>query len=235
MLRILISLGLLAAAAPAAADVTGHYRVGASPETLTIEVNEAGIVRFGADGADVYTLLDGTDGFAVTTEAGVTEVVRLSDLKAVVEDEFRQMLGSVPETPAQAPGEPWQTIGPASVHGRTGVEYRPPNETLHEGERIVLSDDAQLAPLGLAWSRAFDLMPSFGGMLGPAATPNIQRLREMLQTKAPLQLGGILLVSASQDEIEPDRFVLPAAPLTREQVAAMMERRRRQAEPEGGQ
>jgi hypothetical protein len=97
---------------------------------------------------------------------------------------------------------------------------------------MVLSDDVRLAPLGRAWSRAFASIPNFGGMFGPAATPAVRELGVLLAGHAPLQLGAIRLVDVSFDTVEPSRFTLPSAPLSREQVAERLRPRLSTPEPE---
>ncbi len=234
MLRTLMFLALLAMAVPAWADVTGRFR-GPDGVIVTVEVDEGGMSRVGAEGAADHTLFDDSDGYVVTTEAGAKAVVRLSDLRAVTLAEIGELLGMPAETPAEETDSRrrWVAAGEAVVDGRTGTEYRLPEEALPEGQKIVLSDDARLAPLGLAWSRVLFLMPSPFGPFGPEADPGMRQLGAMMETRAPLQLGEISLVSASFDDIDPARFALPAAPLSREQVAAMMEARRQRDQASG--
>ena len=224
MLRTLTLLALISLSAPAWADVTGRYR-GPDGAVMTVEVDDTGVSRVGREGSAEYTLLDGSDGFIVTTEGGEAKVLRLSDFQAVMREAFGGLFDGAAETPAgeSGPAVRWAPAGAATVEGRTGTEYRLAEAPTPDGERIVLSDDPQLVPLGRAWSRAFRLLPAFGPF-GPGAS--ITALGATLETHGPLQLGDIRLVGASFDDIDPARFVLPAQPLTREQIAAMMEARR---------
>lgn len=220
MLRPLLFLWLLLCAAPAAADVTGRYRNG--DQTMSIEVNDAGLTRLGQDGGDSYTIFNGDEGFIVSNEGGGTVVMRWSDMVAVLDAEVARLLG---ETPGPAPepqesAERWQTVGPATVEGRAGVEYSFPGETMAPGDTIVLSDDSRLAPLGRAWARAFAMMPSFGGLFGRTGTPATRQLAALLAGRGPLQLGPIRLIDARFGTIDPGRFALPGEPMSREEVAA---------------
>jgi len=220
VLRPLLFLSLLLCAAPAAADVTGRYRNG--EQTMSIEVSDAGPARLGQDGGDSYTIFNGDEGFVVSNEGGATVVMRWSDMIAVLDAEVARLLGDVPQPTPEPQGSPnnWETVGPATIEGRAGVEYSFPGETMAPGDTIVLSNDSRLAPLGRAWARAFAMMPSFGGLFGRTEAPATRQLAALLAARAPLQLGPIRLIDARFEAIDPGRFALPGEPLSREEVAA---------------
>ena len=225
MLKPLLFLSFLLCAAPAAADVTGRYRNG--DQTITIEVNDAGLTRLGQDGGDSYTIFNGDEGFVVSNEDGGIVVMRWSDMVAVLDVEVARLLGEAPEPVAEPQESPntWQSMGPATVEGRAGVEYSFPGETMAAGDTIVLSEDARLAPLGRAWARAFALMPSFGSLLGRTEAPATQQLIVLLADRGPLQLGRIRLIDAAFETIDSGRFALPGEPLSRDEVAAQFRHR----------
>ncbi len=228
LLASVLALALPAFTSPASADVAGRYEAKGKDALIdmemTIETTDAGDVRAQMAGQSNYFLLK--DGVLYTVgRAGDAPVVeRVADMLAVQSETLQRMGASrlMQEAQSKAPHMEFVKMGPESVGPWKGDGFGVKSGTGGAGPYVafVMSDDPRIAPLGKGIAamnsditgRAGSLMPGFG-MLG-------QEFLKFLSNGTPIRMLNIELTDVSYDRISPDRFELPAAPLTLEQVKA---------------
>lgn len=220
-----LASALLMAGAAAGAQMTAVYTVPDRPP-LRIEIGQDGAARIGLEGAAIHALYTAAGEFLVWTEEDGPRVARLSDFSAVQ----RQMLsglggnaGSQTEEAAPGGGAGNGMLAPrgtAEVAGRTGQLYVRAASGMPV---LVLSGDPDLRPLGAAWSRALPTAADLHEALG-ADVDLLEEFAALARTGAPLRIAGITLSAVEEGSIPPVRFALPAAPMSREEVEAMLMR-----------
>jgi len=224
----------LLAAAPAAADITARYATGfgrGPGMPTTIRVNARGDNRVDTDNQMAVLTIDGVTYLLAADLAG-TYAIRFDDMAAVMGEQFRAMMGEDAPAPAAEPAaappaqEPVEG-GTETVAGYAGTQWQ-----LQPGgggpaafpADAVLSTDPRLAPLARAMAQLAAAsergMVTMTGAAG--AWPGSSReLGQILRRGALLRMGQMLrLESVDIAPVEASLFVLPSAPLTREQYAA---------------
>jgi hypothetical protein len=224
----LVALALLAAA-PAFADTTGVYATSDGNMTMTVEVASNGDVR-GTMGGKLLDALarqapearppgfitrDG-EGYFIQPAADGVSVIRASDAAAVMAESFREHASGIPASPMQK----LVARGTATVNGRTGTAYASGKARAGEPPSLVISADPDLSELARAMAGQFEMSVSMGQALGFGEMGG--DMLALLRTGVPLRFAGMELTRVTHDAIAPDRFELPAPPLSREAIRALM-------------
>jgi hypothetical protein len=212
------------AATPAQADLTATY-VAVNPGMnfkMTVEIAANGDLRADMSNPGLYLIRrQGHTYFIVADPAG-TVVEDTADIGAVMQEQLAKLDPHFCDQLAQGPGGKLASRGAMTVSGRTGEAYamesRPPARP-----DVVISHDPALAPLGAAMAEQFR---DSAALMGPCWTkiPMIGQMQALLDSGAPLQFGPMQLETVETGPIDPARFVLPAAPATRDQVRTLMNR-----------
>lgn len=240
MRRVFFIATFLLFSSPAAADVTARY-VNAKGLVTLVEVNDAGSARIGtvtrAEGAGPpdYSLFTPEGDFYIFHGFGGVKVVSWHVFNAVIDAQTAEMFGpemleiygrkqKADKRPAIMP----RRVGTARVAGWRGIEFigaLPDDPPSRNGEylgvlidkpaiqRIVISPDAKLLPLARAWLRFFRSRSSFYQFPSGKVDRTLAQLAMLAERGAPLQFGDTRLTSVSFEEIQDDRFTLPAQPL----------------------
>ena len=219
MRGLLICL-FVALAAPAFADTTADYAAPSGAITMTIEIAANGDLRGNIRGrsGDYLLMRNGQGYFVVSTPNGLF-VDRVEDqvaaLKIVAERHpvFLARMKAVGVPAGHFLGKGDDIV----VQGRKGTPY-------YFGGRprfglppiLVISSDAELAPLGVAMERLnvmFDSLQSFAG-----GDPVNLEMETIMKSGAPVAVTGAELTRISHDPIPSSRFELPAAPESRDDI-----------------
>ena len=211
-----------AAAAPAQADITAVYVADGPGMALEmkIEVAEGGNLRGDMNIPGVYLIRrDGRNYFIAATPTGPL-VQDVEDVGAVMQEELSRMSPSpcdrIPEAKTSARLVP---LGLATIAGRTGEAYGNPDR--RQRPEVVISRDPALALLGAAMAAQFRASTTVMGQC-LARVPMFAEMQALLDSGAPLQFGPMHLETVETGPIDPARFVLPAAPATREEIRVLM-------------
>jgi hypothetical protein len=223
-MRIWAFLALAAAASgPAQADLTATYATAGPGLNLRmkIEIAANGDLRTDVSLPGVYMIRrEGHSYFIVPDPAGPV-VEGTADLGAVMQEQLAKADPHFCDRLGRAATMKLVSRGMTTIAGRTGEAFavdRP-----NSRPQLVLSHDPALAPLGAAMAAQFRESSSLMGPCG-SAVPMFAQMQALLDSGAPLQFAGLQLDTVETGPIDPARFVLPAAPLTREQVRALMMR-----------
>lgn len=239
MRRLLLILALLGPAAPAAADVTATYVNRKGIETI-VEATDAGLARIGTtrreegDGLPDYSIFRPDGDWFIFYHEYKPAVVGWDVFRRVIEYNVGEM-GPVPAVPADGPRvreaeKPRRPSLPLPrAVGKVMLEGRPATVYLGAGVStwdryhwIAIAEDPKLRPLAQAFSRFF--RSRFDYYRFPTYEPDrrLHELDRLMALGAPLAFGDLQLVSVSFDPIPPDRFKLPATPLTAQQYQAII-------------
>ncbi|HSG33663.1 MAG TPA: hypothetical protein VLA37_03950 [Sphingomonadaceae bacterium] len=226
------TLGL--SATPAWADVAGRYETidenSFFKMEMTVEADSAGNVRVQmARQASCYLLLDG-ELYVIGRDTSGIIVTRLEDAVAAVTEAAQQMgfddsfLQDEPE-----PSVPtFVAMGEETVGDRKGTAYGMAGADGSEPLRadFVISNDPRLAPLGKALAdlqKSMKPSTSAFGRVSIALGRMTDEMVAVLEQGAPIKMTQLELTDFSLDAIDPERFRLPAEPLTLEQLRAQQE------------
>ena len=223
MLRILLFLTLAMVPSSAAAGIRAVYYVGERLDGFVgvVEVGDNGDVR-----ADLspgrHLVVRAGEAFLVTDRLTGPVVTRVDDLAALLAD-ARQT--TIP--PARPP---FVRQGEAEIIGRTGRVYYFRNASGAASDRrlAVMSDDADLAGLGSAMRRLFEvdrLLMELDEQFPPEVRADQIAYLEVLREGAPLEFGHWQLRALESVPLPPERFDLPAEA---ESLAALRSRRSRE-------
>lgn len=211
------------AAAPAHADLTATYVAvnGTLDFKMKVEVAANGDLRTDMFVAGPYMIKREGRVYFVAPNPAAPVVQDVEDVGAVMQEELGRMNRHFCDDLQRAPAFPSMVSrGTVTIAGRAGEAY---GHDRHAGSRpeVVISRDPALAPLGAAMAAQFRLSMT---MMGPCASkvPMFAQMQALLDSGAPLQFGPMRLDTVETGPIDPARFVLPAAPETREQVRARM-------------
>jgi hypothetical protein len=237
-MRGLLAWLFFAIASPAFADTTAVYASPAGSFKLTIEIAANGDVRSDIAGKPgMYLLILTGKGFIITSTSEGPVVDRVEDVKPALEVFFEKRGPPDFKARTKRMESSADTAMPLTlvkgddviVQGRKGTPYytalRGPGAPDHISGKpppnvsppvIVVSNDPELAPLGIAMARQFQLTNSMAPW--SFAGPLIQRIDDLLKTGAPLDIYDGELIAISHAPIPPSRFDLPAAPESREDL-----------------
>jgi len=213
-MRFLILVLMLTGCGEAArADITAHYRHRDGDGTMRIEVAENGDSRLEVSG-EMWRLIhkDGVS-YVVYSLPGGPLVTRVEDLQRLAAERG----GEPPRLPIsdmrilpQGEARIGEHAGRAyHVVTRDGPTSRP---------QIVISNDPALRPLGPPWLRQIDFTIAMLRGRGAPVPATITQIREIVATGTPIFYGGQQLHRIDRGDIPPDRFRLPAEPMTLEQL-----------------
>jgi len=238
-MRLLSALIALLLATPALADTTATYSGQGGMMTMTVEIAATGEMRVtmggkmleemkarAPAGMDVDQLggivRDGESYMIQPGPDGKPMVIRMTDAAAVMKEYLDAHKGDFPTPPDEVlEGLKPVEHGTATVNGRTGKAFYFGDE---KGSPVaVISADPDLAELGAAMRRQF---ASSSQMMGSTGFPTMGiGMDAVLAQGAPIAFGGMELQAVKHDAISPGRFVLPAAPASRDQVRVLMQPR----------
>ena len=239
-MRTLAFLALLAVAAPATAGTRAVYEERDEKRLLTFEIDDPGTFRAGRE--DQYRLVLGDDAYQVAEVGGQVYVARLTDLAAALKETSSPLLRAFTRTATFLGGtqsNTWVHLGRRTVNGWRGSEYRQQEigHTLEEHEQedafahdddtlLVVSNDPALEPLGDAMLRytAEELYLKRHFVSGTTYKSVLRDLDEVarLGTVIASNEGDIRLLTVEDSEIDPQRLELPAAPMTRAEIVALI-------------
>lgn len=160
---------------------------------------------------------------------GAWVVADFEDMLAVMREGIATGLpGPPPSRSTPWPKNKFVEQGVESVAGRTGKRFvlRKEDGSLVEGFDFVISADADIAPIGRAFSRAS--LTSLAGMKNMVGDipPEFAQIAEILARGTLIRMGRVaVLKSVEAGPIDPARFALPAAPASRDQLRRAMSRR----------
>jgi co-chaperonin GroES (HSP10) len=233
--KIIAAIGaLFIGNAASAADITARYVMPAiGNAVMIVEADDHGNSRISVDDGTAVITTNGV-AYVISTDGEGRFVVRREDMMAAVRELARQAVGAPdlpPEPSAALARLPAPTeAGPEIVAGRPGTRWiiepdAPPQADVMD---VVLSADPELAPIGRALAAQFDESAS-----GVGTAVGSLGLRGDVPplVKALLGRGTILrygqmarLESVAVGPIADSAFTLPAAPLTRAEFAARVNR-----------
>lgn len=215
-IRVVLSALLLLVATPAWAQLTAIYSDDNAGTQIKIEVSPSGDIRVSGDGAEGGMMVLGGEVFLLNEGPNGPEVMRASDFATATAEQFARL--PQPDDSLTMPAMTFEKRGEVEINGRRGTAYYLIIPGLDSsGPSLVISSDPALAPLGIAMSRQFEaamgVLPVTANELYP-----FKAMLAILKTGAPLAYAGQSLVSVDDAPIPAERFVLPAQPLTLEQV-----------------
>lgn len=219
-----------AAASPAHAQLTATYvskNGGGTEMNVKLEIAANGDLR--ANTADMkvpglYLMKIGARTYFIIPEAAGPVVADVADMGAAIQEQLKGTGVDLCAGLSQAPSSPrLVSRGTVTVAGRSGEAFGQEGRSASPPD-VVISRDPALAPLGAAMAAQFRASLT---LLGECAStfPIFVQMQGLLESGAPLIFGPVRLGSVSTGPIDPARFVLPAAPASREQVRALMARK----------
>lgn len=232
---IIAAIGaLLIGGAASAADITARYVLPAiGNAVMIVEADDHGNSRISVDDETAVITTNGV-AYVVGDDSEGRFVVRREDMMAVVRELARQMVGAPnlpPEPSAALSRLPAPTeAGTEIVAGRPGTRWIIQPDAPPEGDvmDVVLSADPELAPIGRALAAQFDESSSgVGAGVGPLGlTGNVPPpVKALLGRGTILRYGRMArLESIAMGPIADSAFTLPAAPLSRADFAARLNR-----------
>ncbi|WP_277317478.1 hypothetical protein [Sphingomonas sp. AOB5] len=226
MIARLAALLLLCIAftAPAQAQLTAVYTPPEGspiPFEMRIEIAPNGDVRGTLPGQSLWLLTIAGEGYFISGEGKDAKVMRATDVAAVLGEQMKKMMPDMPPIPDGALEMVLTEGKPVTVRGRTGTGwYMEGNDT---APAMVISSDPALAPLGKALAYQFEISTRMMAQLSFAPTGFMDEMLRVLRTGAPLSVSGLELNTVATAPIPADRFVLPAAPLSREEIRTRLE------------
>jgi len=230
MFRLLAMFLALIAAVPAMAGTRALFNGTSDPKELLVEVADNGAVRIGVPGRDDYGLLIGGQFYLVGPKDGKVQVARVADLAAafdkVMPPIFRDLFGPAGDQMAAAPLQAVRagTKTVAGVQGEIWSVRGLNDEKPDEPTLIVVSNDPALAPVGRALSAFFETgMIMLRPFLGDATAAMVRQNRQLFALGTPIESAErFTLVKLEQADLAGDRFALPAAPATIDELVAGM-------------
>lgn len=221
----------LASSPAAAADITARYEFpAATGHMMTVQANDRGDSRLSFGERLAVVTRDGVSYLLMADLRGPF-AIRQDEMVAAMAEMVRGMASDVapPPEPVEAvnPYSPTEA-GTETVAGRTGTVWRisPPSADEAAGRRgpdIVISTDADLAPIGRALARQWvsgDFVSGNVGLAGslaffPAA------VRSIVERGTIIRMGTVMRLHSVEPGPVPDSaFTLPGPVLTRSQFLA---------------
>lgn len=242
--KLFLAALLTLAPLPALADVTARYDV--DGKELVVEVDDGGNSRIGLAGKFAVIRRDGVDYLVVEDKTG-PKVFELQGIVTLIKGFLPK---PKPEDAAKEKVEFGVVPGPgtATVAGRTGTilmmsMLKGPEEDRKRQVEIVMSQDPQLAPVGLVVARTADVFLDFMGTFIPESTQFGATARGILAKGAPLRIHPIdpakpakmrfELTAVDTAEIDAKHFELPAAVTPTEEILGSMSALMNSGSPDG--
>lgn len=223
------------------ADTRAVYEQDADPGKIVFEIADNGDFRAGAPNAAQYRLVLAGEAYQVAELDGKPVVARLNDIEAVLRANANQLgRGIMRSLSALAAATPQRLVhqGPIAINGWHGEVYNIRGaEWEFDGDGAyrdpegapyyVLSRDPALRQVGPALTAFTTGDLAFGRHLLAESA-----VRRLLDTLAQLDARGTLidssenglrLVEAGQVRVDPARLALPAPPLARATLMALVQ------------
>jgi hypothetical protein len=215
------ALILAAVSKPAFADMTANYVGPNNVFTMKIEIAANGDIRGTTSNPNSYFITRGGHGYMVQASFNGPTVMRMEDISVVMTEQMKRIMPNMPSSiEDRPPSFDLNKGGIVTVRGRQGIAYYLGNAKTHSANEqpvIVISNDAKLAPLGVAMQRQFAMSAeAMSGVFGKS-NPFAQ-LQGALKDGAPLVFTGMELDTVNTDPIPAAEFALPASPLSIEDV-----------------
>jgi hypothetical protein len=242
MRKVLIAMLATLPAIPAQAGTRAVYEERDERRTMTFEIDDEGNFRAGRE--DQYRLVHETEVFQVAEVDGIFYVARIEDLAAARKETTSGLLRAAAKTFTFLGGEgpqQWERRGRKTINGWEGREYKllssdrafdedyDPFEEM-EATTVVVSDDPALEPLGDAMLHytADEMYLKRHFISGRSANEVLESLDGLarLGTVIASEEGDIRLLSAEEADIDPERLALPAEPMTRAEIVALIREKR---------
>lgn len=240
MHKTILAILAMTAAVPAEAGLRAVYDQAAEKRTITFEIDDEGNFRAGREGQ--YRIVTETEVYQVAEMDGQFYVARIEDLAGALKDTSPGLLRAAAKAATFLAGqEPtrWERRSKRTINGIPGREYV---EVAHwindsfdpfedmDANRVVISDDPALAALGRAvlhyTADELYLKRHFiSGITKDAVLRSLDDLAE-LGTVIASSEGDLELVEAGEAEIDPGRLRLPAEPMSREAIVALIRAKR---------
>ena len=236
--RLLLIL-VLASAAPAQADITATYSNPRGIETI-VEVSDAGLVRIGTsrkeegEGRPEYSIFTPEGDYFIFYHEDQPKVVSWDVFRRVIHHNVRTM-APVPVRAAEGPILPEAEkpripsvslpapVGKVVLHSGPGTVYLGSGVNIWDRHHwIVISPDPKLRPLAQAFSRFFRSRIDYYQFPTYEPDPRLHELDGLMAKGAPLAFGDLELDQVRFDAVSPDRFKLPAKPLTAPEYQAII-------------
>jgi hypothetical protein len=229
---IALFLALLAMASPALAGSKAVYE-GMNGPPLVIEVGDNGTTRIGPQGKDDnYGLLIDSSFYLVSHEGSQWKVARIADQAAAFDRVLPPIFRNIFSAAASGTNKTGAAIKmaksgsrtvagiPGEVYTVTGLNSDKPTEA----KEVVVTKDPKLAPVGRAVAGFNDaMMVMMAPLLGKMAADEVGTNHAMAALGTPLEIkDGIRLTSFAETAVDPARLVLPARPMTVDQIVAGM-------------
>lgn len=226
MRRLFVLCLALLAAAPAAAGMRAVYHGESEPKVLEVETGSSGELRIGKPGDPAFAIEREGRFYMVQPGAdGTPMVFAVEDMAAVLGEAMPPFFAQLFSDAARAsPSKPpkMERAGSRTVAGFPGEVWKVTlNGNPPDVQEMVFSRDPALAPVGRALGRFMESMMLMATpLLGEMAGEMVQEMRQVFSVGTALEsVGRFRLVEAGPAEIPAERFVLPAKPATRAEIA----------------
>ncbi|MFN3943429.1 MAG: hypothetical protein ACK4K7_00700 [Allosphingosinicella sp.] len=223
MRKLFLAAAAWGAAGAAAAQVTLVYEAPGGAR-LKVEADAAGHARVGPEGGSEYSLFRPDGAYGVLTGGDRPAVVRYADLHAASGEKAASIAGAAGAGPDGPPaiGFWLRPDGEETVGGRTGTRWILPESPLGADGSLVLAEDPALALAGAALAEAIAESPLFAATIAGRPPGFAAELAELLKRGAPLRIERMVLAAEQSGPIAAERFAVPAEPMSRDELAAML-------------
>ncbi len=218
------------AVSPALADLRVIYLDIQKAKQLQIEVDDNGDARIGELGDSSYGLLIGGEFYVVDVQGKAATVARIRDIATAIDSVMPPIFKGLFDQAGKAAPSTRLKIeagDPADAGGRQGRTYHisgfddaNPAKTTD----YIISADPELKPVGAVMEQFMNaaIVPA-APLIGGAARDLISETRSIFALGTPIDIGGRFRLNiASKANYDPRVFLLPATPMTVEQLIAAM-------------
>jgi hypothetical protein len=223
MLKAILAAAMLCTGSAAAAQVTLVYQAPGGAR-LKVEADARGNARLGPEDGAEYSLFRPDGAYGIWANGESPAVIRYSDLEAA----SGEKAAALAEAAAAAPLGPveigfWlRPDGEENVGGRRGTRWLLPESPMGAENSLVIAEDPALAPAGAAFAEALAETSVFAAMVAGRPPGFAAELAALLKRGAPLRIERMTIAAAEAGPIPAERFAVPAEPLTRDEVAALL-------------
>jgi hypothetical protein len=224
---LLLATAVALCAAPAQADVTGHYaydneyRELGPPAMLsmTVEVSDSGNFRLQLPGVPYYILSSAGRHYLVKSDERSVQVMRAEDVDAVLVEQLSdpangELMGQLDDLERRFS---WKEIGPTTLDGWDGVSFGISIDggPVSERSMLAVSSDPRIQPLARPFlevqSKGYRTFNRILTLLPPGSKP-------VFEQGGPLQIIALTLTDTDFAPIDPSRFSLPREPMSLDEI-----------------
>lgn len=231
MIRAVACAAAMLLSSAALADQTVVYK-GEDGKNLTLEIADSGAVHIVGPVPGQTALVQDGALFLIDTAQAKPRVMRLTDVAAALDEVIGPTFRGLFEAAAKADQKPAQplvieTAGSTTVAGFTGEAYRIRGIDKMNPDTVtewVATRDPALAPAGKAMQQFMEAtMVMAAPLIGDVAASMIGDMRQAFALGTPLKAGTRFeLASVKDGAVDPARFQLPAAPISRAEMVKEM-------------